>query len=98
LNTYYVYIVTNNSRTLYTGVTNDLLRRVYEHKSKLVAGFTQKYGLDRLVYYESTSDVRVALQREKQIKGWVRAKKVALIVSTNPAWRDLSEGWYGRNI
>jgi putative endonuclease len=97
MNTYYVYIMSNNTRTLYTGATNDLLRRVYEHKNKLVPGFTQKYNLDRLVYYESTGDVRVALQREKQIKGWVRAKKVALIVSTNRAWRDLSEGWYRKN-
>jgi putative endonuclease len=97
MNTYYVYIMSNNTRTLYTGVTNDLIRRVYEHKNKLVSGFTQKYNLDRLVYYESTGDVRAALQREKQIKGWVRAKKVALIISRNPAWRDLSEGWYGKN-
>ncbi len=97
MNTYYVYIMTNNSRTLYTGVTNDLIRRVYEHKNKLVPGFTQKYNLDRLVYYVSTGDVRAALQREKQIKGWVRAKKVALIISTNPGWRDLSEGWYRTN-
>ena len=97
MNTYYVYIMSKNTRTLYTGVTNDLIRRVYEHKNKLVPGFTQKYNLDRLVYYVSTGDVRAALQREKQIKGWVRAKKVALIISTNPGWRDLSEGWYGTN-
>ena len=97
MNTYYVYIMSNNTRTLYTGVTNDLIRRVYEHKNKLVPGFTQKYKLDRLVYYESTGDVRAALQREKQIKGWVRAKKVGLIISKNPAWRDLSVGWYGKN-
>ena len=97
MKTYYVYILTNDSRTLYTGVTNDLMRRVYEHKNKLVQGFTQKYNLDRLVYYESTGDVRAALQREKQIKGWVRARKIALIISTNPAWRDLSEGWYGKD-
>jgi putative endonuclease len=96
MKTYYVYILSNNSRTVYTGVTSDLIRRIYEHKNKLVPGFTQKYNLDRLVYYESTGDVRAALQREKQIKGWVRAKKVALIVSTNPAWRDLSDGWYGK--
>ena len=97
MNTYYLYIMTNDSRTLYTGVTNDLVRRVYEHKNKLVDGFTKKYNLDRLVYYESTGDVRAALQREKQIKGWLRAKKIALIISTNPAWRDLSAGWYGKD-
>ena len=97
MNTYYLYIMTNDSRTLYTGVTNDLVRRVYEHKNKLVHGFTEKYNLDRLVYYESTGDVRAALQREKQIKGWLRAKKIALIISTNPAWRDLSADWYGKD-
>jgi len=94
---YYVYIMTNNSRTLYTGVTNNLERRVFEHKHKLLSGFTQKYNLNRLVYYESCGDVRAAIQREKQIKGWVRAKKVALIVSTNHAWRDLSEAWCGKD-
>jgi putative endonuclease len=97
MKTYYVYIMTNNSRTLYTGVTNDLLRRVFQHKHKLLPGFTQKYNLNRLVFYESSGDVRAAIQREKQIKGWVRAKKVALIVSANPAWKDLSEAWYGKD-
>ena len=91
---YYAYIMTNNSRTLYTGVTNNLERRVFQHKYKLLPGFTQKYHLDRLVYYESCGDVRSAIQREKQIKGWLRAKKVALILSVNPAWRDLSKAWY----
>ena len=90
---YYVYIMTNRSRTLYTGVTNDLLRRVYEHKHHLMAGFTNKYLLTRLVYFEETSDVNAAIAREKQIKGWLRAKKVALIESINPNWRDLSEAW-----
>src|SRR5262245_11344839 len=87
---FYVYIMTNKSRTLYTGVTNDLERRVYEHKKKLVPGFTAKYNIDRLVYYEATEDVNVAISREKQIKGWLRAKKIALIESTNPKWTDLS--------
>jgi len=91
---YYVYIMTNRSRTLYTGVTNDLQRRVYEHKRKLVDGFTKKYNLSRLVYYETTNDVRSAIAREKQIKGWVRSKKIALVESMNPTWRDLSEGCY----
>ena len=88
---YYVYIMTNQSRTLYTGVTSDLMRRVYEHKNKLVPGFTSKYNITRLVYYESTSSIHSALAREKQIKGWLRAKKIALIESMNPEWKDLSE-------
>lgn len=89
----YVYIMSNKSRTLYTGVTNDLERRVYEHKRKLVAGFTTKYNIDRLVYYEATEDVNTAISREKQIKGWLRAKKIALIESMNPQWADLSGRW-----
>jgi putative endonuclease len=91
---HYVYIMTNYSKTLYTGVTNDLQRRVYEHKHKLVDGFTKKYNLTKLVYYEATEDVRCAIGREKQIKGWLRAKKIALIESVNPQWSDLSSGWY----
>ncbi len=91
---YYVYILTNKSRTLYTGVTNDLLRRVYEHKQKLVQGFTAKYNITRLAYFEETTDVQAALAREKQIKGWLRVKKLALIESVNPRWEDLSNGWY----
>ena len=90
---YYVYIMTNRSRTLYIGVTNNLQRRMYEHKHHLMAGFTSKYDLTRLVYFEETSDVNIAIAREKQIKGWLRAKKVALIESMNPDWRDLSEEW-----
>lgn len=91
---YYVYILTNKSRTLYTGVTNGLLRRVYEHKQKLVQGFTAKYNITRLAYFEETTDVQAALAREKQIKGWLRIKKIALIESVNPRWEDLSDGWY----
>jgi putative endonuclease len=90
---YYVYIMTNKSRTLYTGVTNDLMRRVYEHKNKLIKGFT-RYNIQYLVYYESTSNVYAALEREKQIKGWLRKRKIALIDSMNPEWKDLSEEWY----
>jgi putative endonuclease len=86
----YVYLLTNKKNTvLYTGVTNNLIRRVYEHKNKLVAGFTQKYNVDRLVYYETCSDISVAIAREKQIKGWVRKKKHALINALNPNWNDL---------
>ena len=72
---YYVYIMTNRSGTLYIGVTNDLARRVYEHKNKLIPGFTAKYNITKLVYFETTTDVRTAIAREKQIKGWLRAKK-----------------------
>jgi putative endonuclease len=90
---YYVYIMTNYAHTLYTGVTSDLERRVYEHKKKLVPGFTARYGLTTLVYYEFGGDISAAIIREKQIKGWLRRKKVALIESVNPEWRDLSEDW-----
>ena len=86
--------MTNKSRTLNTGVTYNLLRRVYQHKNHLVKGFTSKYNIHYLVYYESTPSVYAALQREKQIKGWLRAKKVALIESMNPEWKDLSEEWF----
>ena len=86
--------MTNGSRTLYTGVTDDLVRRVYEHKNKLIEGFTKRYNITRLVHYEVTSDVQAAIQREKQIKGWLRKKKIALIETVNPGWQDLSEGWY----
>ena len=90
---YYVYIMTNKSRTLYTGVTNNLTRRVFEHKHHLVDGFTKKYNITNLVYYEETNDVREAIAREKQIKGWLRKKKIAIIEAMNPEWGDLSEGW-----
>ena len=90
---FYVYIMTNRSRTLYTGVTSNLQRRVYEHRHKLVPGFTSKYNTDQLVYYEETPDARSALEREKQIKGWLRSKKVALIAAMNPQWQDLSVAW-----
>jgi putative endonuclease len=88
---YYVYILTSNSGTLYTGVTNDLARRVFEHKNQLVEGFTKKYNIKYLVYYEAADDVEAAIAREKQIKGWLRAKKLQLINSLNPSWKDLSE-------
>src|SRR5258706_3708017 len=87
---YYVYIMSNESRTLYVGVTNDLERRVYEHKQKLVPGFTSKYNIAQLVYFEATQDIQPAITREKQIKGWLRKKKIALIESMNPRWNDLS--------
>jgi putative endonuclease len=89
----YVYIMTNRSYTLYTGVTNDLERRVHEHKMKLVGGFTARYNITKLVYFETTGDIESAIAREKQIKGWLRRKKVDLIESVNPEWRDLSLDW-----
>jgi putative endonuclease len=91
---YYVYIMTNGTRTLYIGVTNDLKRRVYEHKQKLIEGFTKKYNITYLVYYETTSDVVEARAREKQLKGWRRDRKVALIEASNPQWKDLALEWY----
>jgi putative endonuclease len=95
MRSYYVYIMASSTCTLYVGVTNDLERRVFEHKQDLVPGFTRRYAVKRLVYYEDTNDVSVAIAREKQIKGWRRSRKVELIASMNPAWRDLSDGWYG---
>ena len=85
--------MTNRSKTLYTGITSNLKRRVYEHKNKLINGFTKKYNITRLVYYQATSQVTSAIAREKQIKGWLRKKKIALIKSANPQWKDLSEEW-----
>ncbi len=87
---YYVYILASRSRTLYTGVTNNLRRRVFEHKQGLIEGFTKKYQIHRLVHFETGADIRAAIAREKQIKGWRREKKVALIASTNPTWEDLA--------
>lgn len=90
---YFVYLLASKSRTLYVGVTNDLTRRIYEHKHGLVRGFTSKYNLDKLVYFEATSDVLSAISREKQIKGWKRGRKITLIESSNPGWKDLAEEW-----
>ena len=91
---YYVYILTNAKRTLYVGVTNDLVRRIHEHKNKLIEGFTTKYNLTYLAYYAETTDVMSAIEREKQIKGWRRSKKIELIESVNPKWKDLAMDWY----
>ncbi len=87
---YYVYILSNVSKTLYIGVTNNLERRMYEHKNKLINGFTKKYNLTKLIYYETTSDIGAAIYREKQLKGWLRSKKIALIEENNPGWDGLS--------
>jgi putative endonuclease len=89
---YFVYIMTNNTNTVtYTGVTNDLIRRIYEHKHKMVDGFTLKYNISKLVYYEVSDDVESAIIREKQIKSWSRNRKVGMINRNNPGWRDLYE-------
>jgi putative endonuclease len=90
---YYVYIVASVSGVMYTGVTNSVLRRAHQHKEKRNPGFTQKYNVDRLVYFEVFQDVRNAIRREKQIKSWRREKKVALIEAMNPKWEDLSAKW-----
>jgi putative endonuclease len=91
---FFVYIMSSPSRTLYVGVTNNLERRVWQHKEKLQDGFTKRYNITLLVYAETFSDPSSAIEREKQIKNWTRAKKVALIESLNPAWQDLSAEWY----
>jgi len=94
MNQYFVYILTNKSnRVLYIGVTNDLERRMYEHRNKMVDGFTKRYNLTKLVYFEETSDVRSAIEREKQLKNWHRDWKINLINQFNPNWNDLSEGF-----
>ncbi len=91
---YYVYLLTNwNNRVIYTGVTNNLHRRLYEHKQELADGFTKRYHVHKLVYFETTSDVRAAIEREKQIKSRSRAAKNALVETINPDWKDLSEDW-----
>ena len=90
---YYVYILSNEARTLYIGVTNNLERRMYEHKNKLICGFTKRYNLTKLIYYETTTDIRDAIYREKQLKGWLRSKKIALIEKSNLGWDDLSLSW-----
>ena len=90
---YYVYILASASRVLYTGVTNNLRRRVYEHKQKQIPGFTERYQVTQLMHVEVFRDVRTAIAREKQIKAWTRAKRVALIDTNNPKWKDLSEEW-----
>ena len=92
---YYIYILSNKANTvLYIGVTNNLARRVYEHQEKLVKGFTEKYNINKLVYYEQTNEAMVAIEREKQLKKWSRKKKEWLIEQSNPLWTDLSKGLF----
>jgi putative endonuclease len=96
MRTYYVYIVASASRVLYVGVTSDLEKRLYQHKRKVIKGFTAKYNVDRLMYYEDYGDAMTAIEREKRIKGLLRRKKIALIEQQNPTWRDLTaELWPG---
>jgi putative endonuclease len=91
-NSYYIYLLTNwNHRVMYVGVTNDLERRIYEHKNKLISGFTDKYKVNKLVYFEETGDIHAAITREKEIKKWRRDKKNRLVNKINPGWQDMSE-------
>ena len=94
MKTFYVYIMASKSGTLYIGVTSNIKKRVWEHKNHLVTGFTDKYMIEKLLYFETIGDPASAIGREKQIKAWRREKKVALIDSMNVAWNDLSEDWY----
>jgi putative endonuclease len=90
---YFVYVMSNKSRRLYTGITSKLQKRVFEHKSKLIDGFTSRHSFDMLVYYEEFTNVNCAILREKELKGWRRDKKLALILADNPDWADLSLEW-----
>src|SRR5271157_3523343 len=92
--TYYGYIMASCLGTLYIGVTNNLERRVVEHKERLIPGFTKEYEVDRLVYFERSSDIHTAIAREKRLKDWRRAKKIALFERVNPSWADFSRGWF----
>jgi putative endonuclease len=94
MKSYFVYIMANNGKMLYTGVTSNLEKRVYEHKNHVLKGYTTKYNINRLVYFEETNDILSAIEREKQIKGWLRQKKISLIESVNPGWYDLTETGY----
>jgi len=90
----YVYIMTNKSGTLYVGMTNNIKKRIYEHKKKLIPGFTKKYNISQLIYFETFDDIYSAIAREKTIKGWLRKKKIDLVNKINPDWKDLSTDWY----
>jgi putative endonuclease len=91
---YYVYIMASRSLNLYTGMCNNIVKRVLDHKEGVIEGFTKRYNINRLVYYETSKYVNNTINREKQIKKWSRAKKIALIRSVNPTWQDLAETWY----
>lgn len=92
---YFVYLLASRSGVLYVGMTNDLQRRVWEHRNGMIDGFTKRYRVYRLVWFESGGDVVSVIEREKQIKAWRREKKIALIEANNPAWDDLAEDWFG---
>jgi putative endonuclease len=98
MKSYSVYILAGEARTLYIGVTSDLKRRVYEHKHKLNDGFTNRYNICKLVYFESTTEVHAAIQREKRLKWWPREWKIKLIETSNPEWLDLAEDWYAEGM
>ena len=90
--TYYVYLMTNQAnKVMYVGMTNDLVRRIYQHRNRILEGFTSRYHVDKLVYYEETSNVRAAIEREKEIKKWRREKKNTLVMKDNPNWVDLAD-------
>ena len=91
---YFTYIVASKSRILYIGMTSDLRHRVFEHKTKAHEGFTSRYNCNRLVWYEQSNDVNAAIDREKELKGWLRSRKIALIQQSNSTWEDLSAGWF----
>src|SRR5438067_1024749 len=91
---YFMYIMANESRMTYTGITNNLVIRVHQHKSKRIAGYTSRYNLTKLVHFEETDDVSAAIRREKEIKSWKRSRKIGLIEKDNPAWQDLAADWY----
>jgi putative endonuclease len=97
MRTFYVYILTNHTRTLYIGMTNDIERRMFEHKTHRFPGFSARYNVDQLVYYEKVLGPAAAIEREKAIKGLLRLKKIALIDSVNPGWLDLSADWFGHD-
>jgi len=98
MKSYYVYILNNPGGMLYIGVTNNLIRRVYEHKQELVDGYTKRYHIHRLLYFEETSDVNVAIAREKEMKSWRRSKKLALVYAMNPTMQDLAAEWFDDDL
>jgi putative endonuclease len=94
MNEGFVYIMSNQSRTLYTGVTSDLEQRIWQHKNKVFKGFTEKYNLTKLVWFQAFDDISTAIEYEKKVKAWRREKRVALIEEKNPRWDDLAENWF----
>jgi len=91
---FYVYILSNRTRVLYVGRTSDLIRRMHQHRNGLIQGFTRRYNVTHLVHFEQTDSARISIQRERQLKGWRRARKIQLIEVGNPEWKDLAEEWF----